>query len=317
MFNRRFLRIRVLQILYGYFRGNGQDVNSSERSLRRSLERFIVLAHYLLLLPPALAQEAEGRIERAKKKFRPTPQDLNPNRRMVDNPLILKLAENKPLNQFAARHGRPWGASENALVPNLLDNLMQTDFYKAYMDQDVASMSDSQIYRADRHFLATLTDWLCDEDALLNELQRADIYWSTDMLFAPDAAIFAIQRTLPTATNDTPLLDEKIEQKHIDFASQLLRLIVLHHKENLMIIDEVTQHWEIERIAALDRLILEMGITEAIYFKDIPVKVSINECVEIGRLMSTPQSASFINGVIDRVFETLKNQGRIEKFIAT
>ncbi len=99
----------------------------------------------------------------------------------------------------------------------------------------------------------------------------------------------------------------------LEFAQSLLRRIYNNSDECDKIISSLAENWEFHRIAPIDKVLLRMGITELLYFPEIPTKVTINEAIEIAKRYSTDKSGIFINGVLDAALAKLKKEGRLNK----
>ena len=97
------------------------------------------------------------------------------------------------------------------------------------------------------------------------------------------------------------------------FAVSLLVRTMERADETSALIKKHTKNWDLRRIAVIDRLVLQMAITEILYFNDIPPKVSINEAIEVAKDYSTARSGQFVNGILDAVLEDLKQKGRLHK----
>lgn len=97
------------------------------------------------------------------------------------------------------------------------------------------------------------------------------------------------------------------------FAQALVYTVLNHRDETDALIKEKARHWDFDRIATLDRIVLRLGIVEFLHFPEIPIKVTINECVEIAKRFSTDQSGRFVNGMLDSIHTSLKEQDKIRK----
>ena len=98
-----------------------------------------------------------------------------------------------------------------------------------------------------------------------------------------------------------------------DFAETLYKQTLADDAKSEKLIAESTQNWDVERVALLDKIILKMALCEMQLFRGIPVKVTINEYIEISKIYSTPKSKQFVNGVLDKLAQDLAASGDIRK----
>jgi N utilization substance protein B len=103
------------------------------------------------------------------------------------------------------------------------------------------------------------------------------------------------------------------DESTLDFAIDLFEKTLDHESEADVIIDEHTKNWELDRIAVIDRILLQMAVVEFLYLEDVPPKVTMNELIEVAKKYSTSRSGRFINGILDAVLSDLKTAGRIRK----
>ena len=307
MISRRIIRIKVLQILYAFYTSPEKSINNTERELFFSLQKTYDLYHFLLALPIEIVKYAESRIELRKNKHFPTEEELNPNRRFVDNRLIAQLRENEALNKYLERWKITW-VNDPELVQKLHNELEEQDFFKRYMN----ATEDS--YTADRKlvedFLTEIV--LCSED-IDGFLEEQSIYWNDDLDFVVSMIIKTIKRFKETSSPGIALMPMFKDDEDEQFAKDLYRKAVLNHEDNYKLVQQHTVNWEVERIAFMDILILELAITEFLYFPSIPTKVSLNEYIELSKYYSTEKSRNFINGILDKTLKDLKKENKILK----
>lgn len=348
MLNRRLIRVKILQLLYGFYRDNGLDGRGCERQLINSLTRYPLLVHYISYLPVLMVEEAKERIARGKTKYRPSYEELHPNTRFVDNEHIALFAANKPFVAYSHHHNVNWTESNSEFLSLLFDRLIEQPFYRDYMagksvvptpeandegkglpsadtdaeelpksngrkERETAVRKERSQWDEERDFTLTLLDWLCHEEMVEEALSTWDLYWTTDLEFAVDTALHAWRNLSPTHPNDRLILEQLVPPRTSEYASQLMRILLATHRENHQLVVKAVHNWDPERISAIDLLIIEIGVAEALHFPDIPLRVTLNECIEIARSMSTPQSPSFVNGVLDKIVTELKEQGKVLK----
>ena len=306
MINRRLIRIKALQVLFAFYRNEGDSLSALERELFRSIEKSYHLYLLLLLLPETMVEYALAKIETGKQKFRPSPEELNPNLRFVQNRAVAALAACNDLQRKANDNRLNWNHFPE-VAKSLFNQFIASDFYNDYMNAEHCTFSDDKVV-----LVSLLNKILNSNDDFEAFLEEQSIYWNDDLEFVSSMASKTIKKIDETDSSLTvmPVFGNADDE---EFAKRLLRNTVLKHKENLELIDKFTYNWELDRITAMDTLIMEMAITEIMEFPTIPVKVSMNEYIDIAKFYSTEQSNSFVNGVLDKVIASLKVNGQIQK----
>ena len=306
MISRRLLRIKAMKALYAHLKSESDSLAASERSFVTSIDKTYDLYFHMLSLIVEIARYAENRQEMAKQKKLPTYEDLNPNRKFVENSVIALIADSDSVNNYVAAHKLSW-AQYPELIKTLFAQLEQSDYYKRYM------ISEERSFRED---LALVRDFytteLEDSEALEEVLDEQSILWNDDLGFA----LIMVERTL---SNMRPTHQEvKVVQKFkseddLTFAKELFTKAAINFAENTTLIEKFMSNWDVERIAFMDNVILALAVTELTSFPSIPVKVTLDEYIEISKYYSTPGSSNFINGILDRVVAHLNAEGRIKK----
>ena len=307
MIGRRLLRIKVLQILYAYTKNEGSSINNSDKELMFSLEKCNDLFYNILLLVTDIRDHAEYRIDLAKNKRFPTQEESNPNTRFIDNPVIKKLAENVQFTTSVSNKNLSWNDIQE--TPRLYFNkLKETDFYKDYMKAEEVSFLDHKKFVLDiiAHLIAN------DED-FYSTVEEKSIYWNDDLEFVFSMAIKAIKRIEETDDEYATINKLFKDEEDIIFAKDLLRKSIVKQTELREIIKSNIVNWDVERIAAMDILIMSLALSEIMEFPSIPVKVTFDEYLEISKSYSTRKSCDFINGVLDKIVKGLQKEEKIAK----
>lgn len=306
MFSRRLLRIKILQILYAHFKAAGKTYVQSEKELIYSLHKSFELYHYLMLLLVELVEYAESRIELSSTKNIPDWDDLHPNRKFVDNLFVQQLKKNKQLKDFVYKNKLQWNQYPE-IIKNLYHFLTETEFYKVYMSQP------DHTYNTDKRFAIRIYhDVVMNYEDLYKNLEDQNIYWIDDIDFIIKMVIKTFRKFKPEEEN-SELLPMFHDEYDMDYSKKLLRKTILRHEENNGLISNSAKNWELERIAFTDYLIIQLAITEAVEFKSIPVKVTMNEYIEISKVFSTRKSSQFINGILENIFTKLRQEKKIIK----
>ena len=307
MISRRIIRIKVLQILYAFFTSPETSISNTEKELFFSLQKTYDLYHYLMALVIEIEKFAEERIDLGRKKYRPTSTDLLPNTRFIDNQLINQLKTSIPLQKYLEAQKLNWD-DNNDLVRKLYLSLVEQDFYKEYMEAEQNSYAD------DRKLVEDIFKYLIlDSEDIESLLEEQSIYWNDDLDFVVSMILKTFKKFKELSDERQALLPMYKDEEDRQFAKDLYRKVVTNHAENMVLIKQHTVNWDIERIAFIDNLILELALSEFLYFPSIPTKVSMNEYIELSKYYSTEKSRNFINGILDKALKDLKKENKILK----
>ncbi len=307
MLNRRFLRIKVYQALYAHAQSAGGSAAKNEKELLTGVERTYDLFIHLLLLFGEMRHLAEARIVDRKAKRMPTADDLAPSRRFVDNPVMVKLSESKQLLAESEKRKTGW-MGERDLLSRMFKQISGSPEYQAYLAAKVTTPA------MDRAFIMDLfVEYMAQFEGLHEHVENKSIHWLEDL----DLACTMVKRTIEHINledADLSLVEpgtEAVEER--EFITTLYRETIAHQEQDERMIAARASNWEADRIALSDMLLMRMALTEARSFDLIPVKVTMNEYIEIAKAYSTPKSKNFINGILDKLFAELKGNGTIRK----
>jgi N utilization substance protein B len=261
----------------------------------------------MLWLIVEVRRYAEGRIEIGRRKHLPTPEERNPNLKFVENELILRIEESGAIVEYLKKKKLGWSLHPE-LIKELYNLLTGSDYYKRYMDSPRGDLrEDTELVGA---FYSSPE--LEDNELLESVLEEQSILWTDDLGFA----LIMVTKTLEKVREgqaDIPVLAEFKSPGDPAFADRLFVEAADGFEENLRYVERFTRNWDVERIAFMDNLIMTTAIAELTAFPEIPVKVTLDEYIEIAKYYSTPGSNHFINGVLDKVAETLAEEGRLDK----
>lgn len=307
MISRRIIRTKVLQVLYAYYSSEEKSLNSTEKELFFCIQKAYDLYHYLFYIVVEIADYAENRIEIKKNKHQPTYEDLHPNTKFISNQVISQLRENKQLNKYLELKKLSWGDSPE-LIKELYLLMSESDAYNGYMEDPIRSYLD------DRKFIEKLFNKviLVSEDLYI-DLEEKSIYWNDDVDFVISMIIKTLKRFNELSGADQSLMPMFKDQEDKDFTKDLLRRAIINHDELRELIKEHSKNWDVERIAFMDILIMQLAIAEFLYFPSIPTKVTLNEYIELSKFYSTEKSRNFINGILDKTLKDLKKTEKINK----
>ena len=309
MLNRRFLRVKALQSIYAYHQSESSNLPQAEKLLLAGVDDLYKLFVYQLSFWVEIRQFAERRIEENKQKHFPTEEDLNPNMKFVNNRILKALDDNKHLAQLVDQYKITWVDSREDFIRNMFAKLVETPEYQEYMSNGKDSFSD------DKHFLATVIETYMPENGLLY-----DYYSDRDLSFNSDyqLAIYLLWKyisELPASFDEFSMLPPVYKNEEGDkaFVTKLFEKTILHADEYMELVKANISNWDYDRLALMDKILIFMALTEFCEFHSIPVKVTINEYIEISKFYSTPESRRFVNGMLDRLSMILKEEGKLVK----
>jgi len=307
MINRIIIRIKVLQIVYAYYQKNSCDLVSAENELLFSLEKSYDLYHYLLLLIVLLTDAEQKRLDKNKNKLLATEKELNPNRRLADNRFAEQLRTNGKLTAFSMRKGTLWNEDDSLFVRNLLRKIIQSDYYKEYLESADSYGSDQEFWRK------VFKHIIMEEEELCETLEDRSIYWEDDLDVVGTFVLKTMKRFSPETGTKQELLPMFKDDEDKEFAVKLLHYALLEEKENNERINRQINNWELDRIAQMDLYIMQIALSELLNFPSIPISVTLNEYIDLARYYSTPKSPNFINGILDSIVKELKSEGKLFK----
>ena len=307
MINRVLIRLKIVQIVYAYYQNGGKNLDTAEKELFFSLSKAYDLYNYLLLLMVEVTKQANKRLNAAKNKLVPTKEELFPNTKFVENRFIAQLEVNKQLLDFAGNQKKTW-ENEADFVKSLCEQIMESDIYKEYMASETSS------YEEDREVWRKIYKKIIFNNAELDQvLEDQSLYWNDDKEIVDTFVLKTIKRFEEKNGAKQELLPEFKDDEDQDFARRLFRRAILNSDYYRHLISENTKNWDLDRVAFMDVIIMQIALAEVLSFPNIPVSVSLNEYVEIAKLYSTPKSGGFINGTLDGIVNKLKKENKLTK----
>lgn len=305
--------MKVLQALYAWFQSGSTSLDQGDKQLILSINKLYELFIYQLSFIVELTRFAERRIEDNRKKLLPTDEDLNPNMRFVNNRLIAAIDNNRDFRRKEALYHINW-AEEQEMVRRFYYMLRETTAFQLYMSQPRESFNE------DRKLVLFIIENLFAEFELLQSFyEEKSIYFVDDYHLVSYLLLLFVRHIKEDEFKaDTPLpgllkTEHEEENEDLEFAKQLFRKTIFRSGDWDKEIAKVVDNWELERIAVMDVLIIKMALTELTEFESIPVKVTLNEYIDISKYFSTAKSKVFVNGILDRLVSDFRQQGRIRK----
>ena len=307
--NRRYLRVKAFQALYAHHSGENLDLAISEKNMMKSVGEIHDLFLYMLQLIIDVKDIAERNVEQNKEKRLPTFEDLNPNMRFINNKVITIIEQNEGVKKLIEQKKISW-AIESDNVKKLWKVIKDSDEYKAYME------SSDETFQCDKEFVITIfKSYIAEFEVLHSFLEDRSIYWYDDLSLVCINVVKLLNHLKAKSELSSTILLPLYKDREDDekFVRDLLRKTVLNDEELTKQIENNTKNWEVDRIARLDILLMKMAISELMYFPSIPVKVTLNEYIELAKNYSTPNSRVFINGVLDKMVIKMKKEGTFVK----
>ena len=304
MLNRRHLRIRVLQFVYSWNKSKETDIAILEKQFLKSLSKVEELYLLLLMYILEVRDFAENYTEDSKKKQLPSDNDLNPNTKFIHNLFLQKLRDDSDLINKAG-HSKLSFADQQNMIKATYFKMVESELYNKYMDDE------SQDFDAEKKFIIKLfSKELIEMEFFQDFLSEQDIFWEDDFPFICSMVIKTIK---DSSSNKIELFELFKDTDEHDFAVNLLRYTVVHSSEFSELISSKTKNWDLERVAQMDLILMQMALSELLKMPNVPVKVTINEYIELAKYYSTPNSKNFVNGILDSLLIEFKRDGAIKK----
>lgn len=306
------VRTRVVQTLFAYCQDSDKTVTTARKELIKSFADTYDLYFALLDFANELTAYAQQQLEEQIGRARATHSNWKPNRRFVQNRLAQQLFENRALRKRVEEQHLSWDSGMPAVM-DTYKRLVESDFYRAYMEADSCTYEDDKrIWRQIYQNLLANDENLGDAlDEMEVTLDKAN--WSVDVDIVLSYIIKTIKRFKAESTPDEPLLEMFDSEDELQFATTLLEKAIAGHEQYEQMINSHLKNWDADRIAYMDRIILEAALAEILEFEDIALTVSMNEYIELAKAYSGDKSYMFINGILTEILRDLKQSGNCFK----
>lgn len=282
---------------------------TAKRNLKASLDQGYLLYHALLWLPVALTDFREHALEEAKEKYLPTAEDLNPNLRYVENKFVSSIRTSPAMEKYFKEN--PFSLDQDYyLLKSLNDSILASDIYKKYMtgaNPDFAE--DAEFWREIfRHVIFP-------SDALAEALEAKSVFWNDDLVSIGTFVLKTIRKTVTSPEHTLDILPEFKDDEDEEFGEKLFTIAVNNFGQYRTMLNECinSNHWDPERLAFMDTVVIATALAEILHFPKIPLVVSVNEYIEIANYYGTPRSGQFVNGVLYAICNKLINDGQLDK----
>lgn len=305
MINRTMVRTRVVQTLFAYYKDGDKTLLSARKELQKSFADTYDLYFALLDLVNELTAYAQRQLEEQHARAKATHADWTPNKRFVLNRLAQQVFNNRALRSRVESQRLAWDTGMPAII-DIYRRMVESDFYREYMEASACTYEDDKrVWR--RIFQHLLPENEVFYDALEEmEVALDKANWTTDADIVISYVIKTIKRFSPDSTPDTPLLEMFDHEEELQFGLQLMEQALTHHAQYEQLINSHLKGWDADRIAYMDRIIIETALAEIEHFPDIAITVSLNEYIELAKTYSGDKSYLFINGILTEILKDLK-----------
>ncbi|MFL2573687.1 MAG: transcription antitermination protein NusB [Flavobacteriales bacterium] len=303
MISRRHIRLKVMQSLYAFYSKKDISISKSENEMLRQIQDISNLKLAVLSLFLFLFRHADSFFEDNKNKFLPKDEDLNPNKKFIDNFFYDFFLSNKTLMTKLEMFSVFWNDNDHDIIRKIFKDIVQSKLYNDYLNNDEKSYENDI-----KFFNNILNEIILNNEILHHILEEKSIYWIDDLPFVATIIMgdFKIKKIKLLKSVFKNSSDK-------DFAIDLYRGVIKYDKEYEKVIIDKAQNWDIERIAIMDQIMIKMAFCEILNMPELPVKVSLNEYIEISKYYSTNKSKMFINGLIDSAVKDFTVKKMIKK----
>ncbi|WP_247716434.1 transcription antitermination factor NusB [Sinomicrobium weinanense] len=297
-----------MQSIYALTQSEKTDLDKEEKFLSTSMENMYNLYLVLISLMVEMQKMAAYRLTASEKKYLATEEEKNPNRKFVDNKVMALLVNNLLLtDELESRKVNNWYLDEE-YVKVLCVAMEESDLYKKYM-----STRDSS-FQEDKEFLQDLyKEIIAPNEKLYDYIEDYNLTWVDDLPLINTFILKLLRKVKPKDNEGYFLPRLYKDEEDRKYSRELFRKTVLNEEMLQKELSGKTPNWDTDRIAEVDEVLLKMAICEFLKFPSIPVKVTINEYLEIAKEYSTPKSSIFINGILDKIVKDFGARNKLNK----
>lgn len=313
MLNRRILRIKVFKVLYSTMMSGNVSLTEAESDLDASCEATRDLYLFMLGIVSPLTNIAKEKIEAARGKFNPTEQERNPNMKFADNALAVLLDSDPDFTRIFKKKKFSW-EQYDLFLKKIYASVCSREYYADYMAAPGSSLEEDC-----RLFIKIFENEFAESEDLEKILEDMSILWNDDLAYSLTFVCRTLEGlakgerwSLPALYLSDMSKKAGMEDDRL-FARKLLRSAYTGCQKYSAMVSESVSNWDRERIVSTDMALIVQGMAEAATFPTIPVKVTINEYVEISKFYGTPKSRIFVNGLLDRLIQKMSNDGLVQK----
>lgn len=308
MLTRRHIRVKTMQSLYAFNQSQNDNLNTEEKFLMKSMEEMYDLFLLQLSLITEIREHAVEYLEKSQKKHLATSEEKNPNRKFIDNAVFEILNENESLQNALEKHKVNQWKQDDEYVAIIWNEIRSSLLYEDYM------RTRENDFKEDRNFIIDIfKEIIAPNEKLYDYLEDRKLTWVDDMPLVNTAILKMLQKLKEKTGKEKKIAKLFKSEEDREFAKKLFRKTYLNDEELSEEMLGKTPNWDKDRIAEVDMILIKMAICEFLNFPSIPVKVTINEYLEIAKEYSTPKSSIFINGVLDKLSKEYKADNKLNK----
>jgi transcription antitermination protein NusB len=305
--NRRHIRIKVLQTIYAMQQSGQTELDKLEKFMYYNMEQIEDLYLMMITLLIEVRRKEESHLVKLSQKHLASPEERNPNRKFVDLEFLRQLSRNSSISEAVARKKFDLWEQNDDYVILIWQEIRKSDVYNNFMNQSTSTE------QSNRDFVEQIfAKIIAPNDKLYDYIEDLRLSWIDDLPVVNTLIIKQIRQSQNFETDiKVPKVFKDLEDR--EFGRNLFRKTVLNNTKLQKEYENKTPNWDAERIASVDTIMLEMAICEFLYFPSIPVKVTINEYLEIAKEYSTPKSSIFINGILENLVKDYQQTNKLQK----
>jgi len=308
MLTRRHIRVKVMQSLYAFQQSENKNFSTEEKFLQKSMLEMYDLFLLMLKLITEIKSYSENYLEKSQKKFLPTQEEMDPNKKFIDNRVIKILEDNQQLQDAWEERSITHWKRDSEYVAILWEEIRNSEAFENYM------ATRESTFKEDKDFvILLLREFIAPNDKLYDYLEDTKLTWLDDLPLVNTAILKYLNKLKEKTPEDAKIPKLFKSPDDHEFAATLFRKALANDEDLANELIDKTPNWDKERIAEIDTILLKMAICELLHFSSIPVKVSINEYLEVAKEYSTPKSSIFINGILDKLSKEYQDQNRLNK----
>lgn len=300
MLNRRILRIKAFKELFAIEMKAGSSLAQARKELDAALESTRDLYLFMLAGIAPLTSVARDRINQIRKKINKTEEEKNPNLKFVNNSLAKIFDEDPDFQKVIKKKGLDkWGAFD-LILRRIFASVQAKDYYQEYMNSPQSSLKEDCAL-----FIRIFEEEFVGREELELALEDMSLYWNDDLAYALTYCCKTLENIAKGhgwRMPDLYLSDSSSSMEDDSaFVHKLLQEAYTNYDRFYEAISQTVPNWDSDRLVGTDIALIITALAEIVHFPNIPVKVSINEYVEISKYYGTPKSSVFVNGILDNL----------------
>lgn len=300
MLNRRILRIKAFKELFAIEMTAGSSLAQARKELDAALESTRDLYLFMLASIAPMTSVARDRIERLRKKINKTEEEKNPNLKFVNNSLAKIFAEDPDFQKVIKKKGLDRWGSFDLILRKIFASVQTKDYYQEYMNSPQSSLKEDCAL-----FIRIFEEEFVGREELELALEDMNLYWNDDLAYALTYCCKTLENIAKGREWRMPdlYLSDSSNSMEDDraFVHKLLQEAYTNYGRFYEAISRTVPNWDSDRLVGTDIALIITALAEIVHFPNIPVKVSINEYVEISKYYGTPKSSVFVNGILDNL----------------